>query len=34
MKETEEEPQGNGAAAITFVLGLAAVGYMLYVLFS
>jgi len=31
MKEEQEEPQNNGAEAITFILSLAAVGYMLYV---
>ena len=31
MKEEKEEPQNNGAEAITFILSLAAVGYMLYV---
>ena len=34
MKEEQEEPQNNGAEAITFILSLAAVGYMLYVLFK
>jgi hypothetical protein len=32
MKEEEEE--SNGQLAITFILGIAAVGYMLYVLFK
>ena len=32
MKEEQEEPQNNGAEAIKLILGLAAVGYMIYVL--
>ena len=34
MKETEEEPQGTGQAAVTFIISLAAVGYMCYVIFG
>ena len=32
MKEEQEEPVNNGAEAIKLILGLAAVGYMIYVL--
>ena len=34
MKEEQEEPVNNGAEAIKLILGLAAVGYMLYILFK
>ena len=34
MKETEEEPQGTGQAAVTFIISLAAVGYMCYIIFG
>ncbi len=30
----EEQPEGTGKAAITFIISLAAVGYMCYIIFG
>ena len=34
MKEEQEEPVNNGQDAITFLLAIAAVGWMIYVFLS